>query len=113
MFCKRKIFDVYQNAVKIIEVKSRSEAQAIEKASKILDTDSRTLAACAYSTDYINREIVKANSVARWKRFGLSVVKWLILLEASLDHSGSLFFLNQELSQNQPYETIIMRLLTL
>lgn len=70
-----KIFNVYQNGTKVIEVRSRTDFQAIEKASKILNIDSRILSACPSITDYINTEIVKANSVARWKKFGLSLVK--------------------------------------
>lgn len=67
----RKVFDVYHNGRVLVKVTSVLGAKAEEKAGKMMQLDRRSLFAIEASSSYIDVEIAKANSVSRFKQFGL------------------------------------------
>jgi hypothetical protein len=67
----RKVFDVYHNGRVLVKVTSAWGAKAEEKAGRMMQVDSRSLCAIESSSSYMDVEIAKANSISRFKKFGL------------------------------------------
>lgn len=67
----RKVFDAYHNGRVLVKVTSAWGAKAEEKAGRIMQLDHRSLCAIESSASYFDVEIAKANSVSRFKKFGV------------------------------------------